>query len=141
MISKILVGYDGSQQSEKAFSFALDMAAKYSAQMIVLSVAQTPEAPVTVDAVEKDKVLASAKRYFQPRFNTLEEKAGRVGMKPKFEIYVGHPAELIVEAAKEEGVDAIVMGHLGGNILKRWLLGSVSKRVLAYAHCTVVIVR
>lgn len=141
MISKILVAYDGSQQSEKAFSFALDMAQKYSSQMIVLSVAQTPEAPVTVDAVEKEKVLVSAKRYFQPGFSKLEEMAGRVGIKPIFEIYVGHPAELIVESAKEEGVDAIVMGHLGGSIFQRWLLGSVSKRVLAYAHCTVIIVR
>jgi nucleotide-binding universal stress UspA family protein len=141
MISKILVAYDGSQQSEKAFSFALDMASKYSAQMIVLSVAQTPEAPVTVDAVEKEKVLASAEKYFQAHFSRLEKTAGPMEIKPKFEIYVGHPAEVIVETAKEEGVDAIVMGHLGGNILKRWLLGSVSKRVLAYAHCTVIVVR
>ncbi|NTW36308.1 MAG: universal stress protein [Syntrophobacteraceae bacterium] len=35
----------------------------------------------------------------------------------------------------------IVMGHRGESFLQRWLLGSVAKRVLSYAHCTVVVVR
>jgi nucleotide-binding universal stress UspA family protein len=35
----------------------------------------------------------------------------------------------------------IVMGHRGKSRLQRWLLGSVSKRVLSYAPCTVTVVR
>lgn len=35
MIKKIMVAYDGSAQSEKAFDFALDLAQKYSARIIV----------------------------------------------------------------------------------------------------------
>jgi nucleotide-binding universal stress UspA family protein len=35
----------------------------------------------------------------------------------------------------------IVMGHRGKSMLQRWLLGSVSKRVLSYAPCSVTIVR
>jgi nucleotide-binding universal stress UspA family protein len=38
-------------------------------------------------------------------------------------------------------VDAIVMGHRGESLLQKWLLGSVAKRVLSYAHCTVIVVR
>jgi len=64
-----------------------------------------------------------------------------LGVQPRFEIKVGHPAEQIVHFAEEAGADTIVMGHRGENLLQRWLLGSVAKRVISYAHCTVVVVR
>jgi len=58
-----------------------------------------------------------------------------------FQVKVGHPAEQIVQTAKVEKADAIVMGHRSETLLQKWLLGSVAKRVLSYAHCTVFIVR
>ncbi len=42
MINKLLAAYDGSQQSEKAFAMALDMASHYSAKVIVIAVARPP---------------------------------------------------------------------------------------------------
>ena len=35
----------------------------------------------------------------------------------------------------------IVMGHRGKSMIEKWLLGSVSKRVLSYGPCKVLIVR
>ncbi len=138
MISKLLVAYDASEQSEKAYKLALDMASRYSATMIVLSVARPPEPPV---AVELEAVLENATEYFEGHFKRLKEQAAAVGINPVFEVRVGHPAEQIVHRAKEENADAIVMGHRGESFLQKWLLGSVAKRVLSYAHCTVVVVR
>jgi len=54
---------------------------------------------------------------------------------------VGHPAGPIVHQAAEREADMIVMGHRGKSRFQRWLLGSVSKRVLSYAPCTVTVVR
>ena len=139
MIKKIVVAYDGSKQSEKAFKLALDMASKYSAQMIVLSVARPPEPPV---AVELEAVLEGAKEFFEGHFKSLRELSESSGVtNASFEVRVGHPAEQIVLFANEERVDAIVMGHRGESFMQRWLVGSVAKRVLSYASCTVVIVR
>lgn len=138
MIKKLVVAYDGSKQSEKAYKLALDMAAKYSAQMIVLSVARPPEPPV---AVELEAVLEGAKEYFEGHFKCLREQAGSLGLEARFEVRVGHPAEQIVNMANQEKADAIVMGHRGESLWQRWLVGSVAKRVLSYASCTVVIVR
>jgi nucleotide-binding universal stress UspA family protein len=138
MIKKVLIAYDGSQQAEKAFSLGMEMASKFSAQAIVLSVGQIPEPPVAID---KEDVLESTKKFYQPLFKKMQEKAAASGVKAVFEVRVGHTAEEIVGMAKDEGVDMIVMGHLGGNLLQRWLLGSVAKRVLSYAHCSVVIAR
>jgi nucleotide-binding universal stress UspA family protein len=138
MISKLLVAYDGSEQSGQAFKLALDMATRYAARMIVLSVARPPEPPV---AVELEAVLERATEFFEERFKSLREQAAALGIEARFEVRVGHPAEQIVHMANEEKVEAIVMGHRGESFLQRWLLGSVAKRVLSYAHCTVVVVR
>jgi len=138
MITKLLVAYDGSPQAEKAYSLALDIASKFSAQMIVLSVAQIPEPPLTI---EKDEVLEKTRTYYQPYFKKMKEKAESAGIKPRFVVRLGYAADEIVNMAKDDGVDAIVMGHLGGSVAQRWLVGSVAKRVLSYAHCTVIIAR
>jgi nucleotide-binding universal stress UspA family protein len=138
MISKLLVAYDGSKQSEKAYTTALDMAKKYSAKMIVLSVARPPEPPV---AVELEAMLESATEYYEGHFKSMKERAEALGIDATFQVRVGHPAEQIVHMANAEKVDAIVMGHRGESFLQRWLLGSVAKRVLNYAHCTVIVVR
>ena len=138
MISKLLLAYDGSKQSEKAFAVAVDMASRYSAKMIVLSVARPPEPPV---AVELDAMIENATEYYEGHFRSMKEQVEKMGIDAEFLVRVGHPAEQIVQMANEERIDAIVMGHRGESFLQRWLLGSVAKRVLSYAHCTVIVVR
>lgn len=134
----ILVAYDGSEQSEHAYDFGLDLASKYHSKLTVLSIARLPEPAVSV---ELQAVLESATEYFESRFIALREKAVSMGVEHNFEIKVGHPAEQIVYIAEEIGVDTIVMGHRGESLFQRWLIGSVAKRVISYAHCTVVVVR
>jgi len=56
-------------------------------------------------------------------------------------IVAGHAAEEIIREATEQKADLIVMGRRGGSRIERWLLGSVSKRVLSYAPCSVAVVR
>lgn len=139
MINKLIVAYDGSSQSERAFELALEIAQKHAAQMVVFAVARPPEPPVSV---EVEAVLENATEYYRARFKALEEKAANLGLEPpRFEVRVGHPAEQIVHFADEEKADMIVMGHRGESFLQRWLLGSVAKRVLSYAHCSVLVVR
>jgi nucleotide-binding universal stress UspA family protein len=138
MIAKIMVAYDGSCQAKKAFDFSLDMAVKYSAQMTVLSVARPPEPPVNV---ELQAALEHATEYFKSHFEEMKARAAAAGVQAAFEVRVGHPAEQIVHLAEEIKVDAIAMGHRGESLLQKWLLGSVAKRVLSYAHCTVIVVR
>lgn len=138
MIAKILVAFDGSCQAQKAFEFGLEMAVKYSADLSVLSIARPPEPPVNV---EVQAVLEHATEYFEAQFVKMKEKAAATGVDCTFEVRVGHPAEQIVHLADERKVDAIVMGHRGESLLQKWLLGSVAKRVLSYAHCTVIVVR
>jgi nucleotide-binding universal stress UspA family protein len=139
MIKKVLVAYDGSEESEKAYMMGLDLASRYAAEVIVLSVARPPEPPI---AVEMEAVIEAASEFYQKRFEGLKKEAAPFDIDPHFKITVGHPAEQIVLLANEKNVEMIVMGHRGGGgFLQRWRLGSVARRVMNYAQCTVVIVR
>jgi nucleotide-binding universal stress UspA family protein len=53
----------------------------------------------------------------------------------------GNPAVEIVNVAKDNGFDAIVIGHKGSGIVRERFLGSISEKVAHLAPCPVVIVR
>jgi len=54
---------------------------------------------------------------------------------------IGKPAELILELAEEVGADLVFIGSHGKTGLDRWVLGSVSERVVREAKCPVMVVR
>ena len=85
-IQKILVAYDGSEESEKAFDMALDLAGKYSAQVAVVSVARPSEPPA---GVAMDTVLEVAAEYYHTRFSDLRKKASGCGVESRFKISAG----------------------------------------------------
>jgi len=136
MIHKLLIAYDGSDSAKAAFDFALDLAEKYSAELHVLAVARPPEFGAEV---ETEAVIESSRRHYTHLLQPL--KARVAGLTTHFEVLVGHPAESIVLYAEDHDIDHIVLGHRGHSLFERWLIGSVARQVIAYAHCTVTVVR
>lgn len=137
-MKRILVAYDGSAPATRAFEFALELARRFDSALSVVSVARPPEPP---DEVETEAVIESAKEHYENAFEGLRARAAEAGVPVTFAFAVGHPAEQIVNYAENHGVDHIVMGHRGKTFYRRWLLGSVSKQVIHYAHCTTTVVR
>ncbi|MCL4491145.1 MAG: universal stress protein [Nitrospirae bacterium] len=141
MLRKILVAFDGSQQSYKAFDFALEMTKLCpgaAPEIMVLSVAQPPE---PADIVEVDAIIDSATQHYEELFKDLKEKAKERNLEIKTEVVVGHPADQIVRYAKDNNCDMVIVGQTGKSRIENWLLGSVSKRVSTYSPCTVTIVK
>lgn len=138
MYRKILVGYDGSASSRKAFDTALELAAKHEAELYVLSVARPPEVG---DDVETEAVIENSRQYHHRLLAELKPLAAAQGIKTRFEVGVGHPAEQIIYDADRNDVDLIVVGHRGRSKFARLLLGSVSKQVVQYAGRQVLVVR
>ena len=136
MIHKILVAYDGSNPAKAAFEFALDLAKKYSSELHVLAVASAPEFGAEV---ETEAIIENSRHHYNQVLHPL--KAQVAGLTAHFEVMVGHPAESIVLYAEDHGIDHIVVGHRGHSLFERWLLGSVARRVISYAHCAVTVVR
>jgi nucleotide-binding universal stress UspA family protein len=118
----ILVGYDGSAQSEKAADMAFAIAE-----------------PAT--SVEVHAVLDDAKEHYQDGFARLAGKAREREVIIETEIVVGHPAEQIIHRAETAKVDLVILGRRGISMFEKWILGSVSERVLRYAHCPVMVIR
>jgi nucleotide-binding universal stress UspA family protein len=138
MTKHLLVAFDASPSAQKALEFALELCRVLEAELYVLAVVRPPE---PADDVETEAVIENATEYFEKQFADLSEKVKAAGVKAKFEIAVGHPADQIVHQAEAHGIDHIVMGHRGHTFFRRWLLGSVSKQVIDHAPCTVTVVR
>jgi nucleotide-binding universal stress UspA family protein len=85
-----------------------------------------------------DKLMDHAARAVT-RAKQLAEEAG-VKCKTRVEAG-GSPADNIVRYAGESETDLIVLGHRGLTALDRFVVGSVAGRVVAYAPCSVLVVR
>lgn len=144
---KILVAIDGSPQSDKAAEEAVRMAYNTRSQfkscvyaMLVLPNAPTstytdfvPSAPVT----ETDKWDDLRRRIFY----VVEKCATENNVPLEMIVEYGEPADKLIEFAKREQVDVIVIGSSGKGFIQRRIKGSVSHRVATSAGCSVYIVR
>jgi nucleotide-binding universal stress UspA family protein len=138
MIRNILLGYDGSPSAKHAFELALDLARRFGADLHVLAVARPPDFG---DEVETEAAIEHSRRHCDAVLSALRASLGHETVKAKFHVAVGHPAEQIVRYAEQHAIDHIVVGHRGRTLFERWLIGSVARQVIAYAHCAVTVVR
>jgi nucleotide-binding universal stress UspA family protein len=134
---RILVGYDGSAQSQKAVDVALSLAGCLGSTVLLFAVARPPE-PAT--SVELEAMLDDAREHYEQGFKPIMEKARQHNVNVQTAIAVGHPAEQIIHRAESDGADLIILGRRGRSIVARMMLGSVSERVLRYAHCPVMVI-
>lgn len=136
--TNILVGHDGSRDADTAFEDALDLAALANARLSVVSVASLPEPPTEV---ETQAVIELATRHYEKLFETLRRQAQERHVPLQTCVLVGHPADQILKTAAAQGTDLIVVGHRGRSVIREWVSGSTSRRIVADANCPVLVVR
>jgi nucleotide-binding universal stress UspA family protein len=148
-MERILVGVDGSSASLKAVDLAADLANKYDAELILLTV--VPHFPPEVDpALEEygrlehiqepatELALGAAQSVLDSARGAAQAKgASRIVAEPSF----GDPAQQIIAAAGDRRVDLIVVGSRGHGRLAGLLLGSVAHKLISVAPCPTVVVR
>jgi nucleotide-binding universal stress UspA family protein len=135
---KILIGFDGSPQSEKATEVGLSLAQSLDSKVLLFAVARPPE-PATM--VELNAMLDDAREHFEEKFGKIAQRAKALEVELETDIAVGHPVEQIVHRAEIDHVDLIVLGRRGMSRFEKMLVGSTSEKVLRYAHCPVMVVR
>ena len=135
---KILIGYDGSQQAKHAVDWSANLAGIKESSVTVISVAPALEAvPPIRDAVDPTSDIPE-------HHAQIEEAAARLasrGIQAEKLVRAGNPAEQILDAAEEGGFDVVVVGHRGLGAARRFLMGSVSERVVRHASRPVLVVR
>jgi nucleotide-binding universal stress UspA family protein len=150
-MNKILVAIDGSDHAWKALDLAADLAKLHGARLLVLHVVPyepLPDSLRAFAAAEHIPLEEELGRFHQARTlgDQLARRAEAVAKKkgvPAVESRAveGNPADEILEAAKAEGVDMIVLGNRGLSQTKTLFLGSVSHKVVNHAECTCVTVK
>jgi nucleotide-binding universal stress UspA family protein len=143
MINNILVAIDGSAQANRALDFAMDLAQKYSAEVMLLVVVPPVFLPISSLSVMKSQAIADASAELESSFRAVISKAKEktkklttLNVSTKFEH--GNPDEVIIETAELGKFDVLVMGSRG---YRGYALGSVSSRVVENATCPVLIVK
>jgi len=140
MIRRILVAVDGSDNSRKAARFARELAGALRAHVTLLHVIEPPTSlPLEAYGLTRTQVYEGQLEAAAAVLSALaaEIPAGQVDQV----IESGSPAETICAQAEERNVDLVVLGSRGMGAVGRWLLGSVSDRVVHLSRRPVTVVR
>ena len=139
MYERILVPTDGSEFAKKAQQHALFLAKVSGAEILALSVTENNFVnglPLDDEICQINQVLNERSEENLEEFDKLNED----GLKITQMIREGSPAKVILEVAKEEEIDLIVMGSSGKSGFDRFIMGSVADKVVNSAKCAVLVV-
>ena len=119
-VRRILAATDRSPTAERAVAWAAEMAQRYDAELIVLHVVVPDRAAPQVE-------------------QRAETQAADERTRTKVLVHA-NPARAILDTAREEAVDVIVVGNVGLKSRRRFLTGNVPSAVVHGSTCAVVVV-
>ncbi len=139
-MKKILVPIDGSYNSLEALKCARDMADKFGSKIIIVNAQKVSnEAIATSESLDVDQEVLkeNAKKIINKAMEVIKGTSVNV----KTETVIGDPAEQILYLIDKEGADMVVMGSHGLSGIRRFLIGSVSNKVLQHSPKPVMIIK
>ena len=163
-IKKILYATDLSESAVHAFSYAVSLANMYGAGITILHVlAEFPGEEFIVNMIDTDTWEEIKNRHYsEARDQLIGKKRGHVAIKEVLEAFseeakadakdqsfvtdetlikTGAPAEIIVQTAKEQNCDLIVMGTHGHGTFADVFVGSTAKWVIRQSPIPVLVIR
>ncbi len=155
-ITKILVAIDGSDQSIKAAEYGIDIANRYGAQLIALTVLDISKIRYSSSALivppshtleELQRMRKEAQSWLDMVGKLTEQRkdfSNKGGNTIQFKSQIEESmsvAGTIVEYAEIENIDLTIVGSRGRSGFKKLLLGSVASTVVTYATCSVLVIK
>jgi nucleotide-binding universal stress UspA family protein len=143
-IKTVLVPTDFSEPSEAALAYARQLAGAFKASIHVLHVISDPAAQqwaAEAYAGSLSEMVTELKSQAQRNLHDALPASDRKKYRATVVVAVGVPFTRIIEYAKKNAVDLIVMGTHGRGALAHAILGSVTERVVRFAPCPVLAVR
>jgi nucleotide-binding universal stress UspA family protein len=149
-IKKILVPHDGNQMSDKALMYATELAKALDAELTILYVIEEIEVPPTLllgnDRILIAKARMSIAKQLEEKWNNFASGKLKLLSSEKVRansvVKIGHAGEEILQFAKDNKIDLIVMDsrRLEGISKAVMALGSVTRKVSELASVPVLIV-
>jgi nucleotide-binding universal stress UspA family protein len=138
MFKNIVLAFDGSDYSLKALQCAKSLAERFEATLWLVHVFRNPHD--FLGYTDYEKLYARRKSAAQTVLDDAKQKFGTTTFIVNEELHEGPEAESILKVAKSRKADLIVMGTRGLGAVKGFLVGSVSRKVIHYASCPVMVV-
>jgi nucleotide-binding universal stress UspA family protein len=139
MAGNILVPVDGSENSDRAVRYAIDLLKGGGGKLHLLNV-QPPLGGAVRAFVAKADIDAFHREEGEKALASAVKLAADADMPAEKHISVGRAGELVAEFARRVGATMIVMGTRGHTGLAGVLLGSVAQDVIARAEVPVCLV-
>jgi universal stress protein A len=142
-ISRILVPVDFLPHSAAAVRRALDIADRYSAEVVLIHVYEPARYPIAAgDILYDERQLERMTQKVRARLEAVRRDVDPIGRRRvSTRVVQGTPERAIVQAASSEPFDLIVMGTHGRTGLGRFVSGSIAEQVMRRAPCAVHIVK
>ncbi len=145
MFKKILLPTDLSENSKEAFSFAKNIALKYDAKLYLVAVIQDPAELALFSVIEQPNLILEdiQKKVFEEVKKDLDGIAKEIDYKNLDTVVLdggGSVHTAIIKFAKENDIDLIAVASKGRSGLRRFMLGSVSEKILKESKCPVLVV-
>ena len=145
MFKTIVVPIDGSDHASKAVDIATDLADKYDARLLLLNVYKPTVAMENTHSMVRAAGVSpedAMRDFSRETVHEAGERARARGARQLQTFVVQGPiARTIVDFARDQRADAIVMGSRGLGDVSGLLLGSVSHKVSHLAACTCIMVK
>jgi nucleotide-binding universal stress UspA family protein len=145
LVNQVLCAVDFSDRSIEACRYAAGLCSRLDARMSILHVfevpsyASVPDGSTTVLAASIDESVRRVSEQLRAELDTLAQKL-EPARTVKTILRDGIAEQVIVDVAEELFADLIVLGTYGRSGLSRWLVGSVTERVVRAAKCPVLVV-
>jgi nucleotide-binding universal stress UspA family protein len=141
-MKRILVATDGSDGGNRALAAAAELAKATGAALAILTIGGNVTGAELRKLADRDGDLSkSLQAQADKVLKQAAIRATRLGVRPSaLRCEWGDPAEAILDMARREKADAIVVGRRGRGRLRQLLMGSVSQKVASLAPCAVVVV-
>ena len=142
MYKRIVLAYDGSESGQRALLDCQEIGQWSQAQLYLVAVMAPPMAMVAVDAWAYSPTAESEeKAHYQAVLAAGVNRLREAGLEVQGEVVMGNSVDEIVRVANNVRAELIVLGHKHlESWAARWWRGSVSKSLIEFAPCSVLIV-
>jgi len=122
---------------------AVELARRLGAELEIVHVEEPLPAYAFAEGPLPDlpRLQEEVQRWAERELEQQVKEARGAGVPVRTAVLLGTPANTIVETARTDGADLIVVGSHGRTGLERVLLGSVAERIVRTSPCPVLTVR
>jgi len=139
-MKKILVAHDGSRYAQKALRKGMEIASQFNGSLVVLAV--VPDLHIAeLTPLDQSRLKDALEQQAQKNLKKAEAQMKKHSVTARTLVRQGNTAEVIIETARKVRASLIVLGSHGRQGVEKFLLGSVSAKVVAHADRPVLVVK